>query len=106
MGAKGTAFVAVIGGFLSIQLSACHWTTTSTTESVRNDPVFLHALDGPIRAKYPDSVLIAEGEKACDAFAQGQNEGQVMDMIKKDLDVDAGQFIGAVYGGMNCVAKS
>ncbi len=94
--------MAAVGLFVSIQVSSCQASVSSDQDE---HSVFLDALSGPIREKYPDSVLIDEGNKACDAFAQGQSEEQVMKMIKTDLNVDAGQFIGAVYGGMNCGSK-
>lgn len=95
---------AVAAALLAVSTASCTITTT-TGPSQPDNAVFLDALSGPIRSKYPESVLIAEGQKACDAFAQGQNEDQVKKMIEKDLQVNAGQFIGAVYGGMACFPK-
>jgi hypothetical protein len=50
-------------------------------------------------------VLIAEGNKVCAAKAQGQKWDQLEQMVAKDLNLDpgsgeAGQFMGAVDGGL------
>lgn len=96
--------MATVGLFVSLLVSSCQVSATSGPQDTGNS-VFLDALSGPIREKYADSVLIAEGRKACDALAQGQSEAQVKKMIFTDLGIDPGQFIGAVYGGMNCGSK-
>lgn len=95
---------ALTAVLLSVPTASCTITTT-TGPAQPDNAVFLDALSGPIRSGYPESVLIAEGQKACDAFAQGKNEDQVKQMIEKDLQVNPGQFIGAVYGGMACYPK-
>lgn len=95
---------AVAALLLAVPTASCT-VTTRTGPAQPDTALFLEALSGPVRSKYPDSTLIAEGQKACDAFAQGQNEDQVKKMIEQDLQVDAGQFIGAVYGGMACFPK-
>jgi len=97
IGRMAPALVAVL---LAAPTAAC--TITTTTGNRPDNATFLDALSGPIRNKYPDSTLLTEGKKACDAFAQGQSEAQVEKMIQTDLGVDSGQFIGAVYGGLAC----
>jgi hypothetical protein len=69
---------------------------------------FLEILSGPTWAKYDSATLVREGHKACDAFAQGQSASQVMDTFQQDMDADAGmagQFVGAVAGGLNCYPR-
>lgn len=104
MKSTGALALAAAALLLSVPLASCSVRTESG--SGPDESVFLDALSGPIRDKYPDSVLIAEGKKACDAFAQGQSEDQVEAMIKTDLGVNPGQFIGAVYGGLHCFSSS
>ena len=91
---------ALVVALLSVPLVSC--TVTTETGSKPDDARFLEALSGPIRAKYPDSALLAEGQKVCDAFAKGQTEDQAKQMIAADLGVDSGQFIGAIYAGNLC----
>lgn len=102
MGSKKTLASAAVALVLSVPMASC----SVTAGSGPNQTVFLDALSGPIRDKHPDPVLIAEGRKVCDAFAQGQSEDQVENMISTDLGVDSGQFIGAVYAGLDCFPKS
>ncbi len=108
MRARAVARLATAALLVSLLVSSCQVTKTSGpagTTSDADETVFLDALSGPIRDKYPDSVLIAEGRKACEAFANGSSEDDVEKMIATDLGVDPGQFIGAVYGGMSCFPK-
>ncbi len=99
---RGVAIVVLVL-FSSV---SCSVTASTGSDSSPDEGVFLDALSGPIRDKYSDSVLLAEGRKVCDAFAQGRNEDEVETMISTDLGVDSGQFIGAVYGGLRCFPAS
>lgn len=90
----------LLAALLSIPLVSC--TVTKETGTKPDDAKFLLALSGPIREKYPDSTLLAEGQKVCDAIAQGKTEEQAKQMIQADLGVDSGQFIGAIYAGHLC----
>ena len=99
-----TVAPAMVLAILTTSTAACTVTTESGTKP--DDARFLEALSGPIRDKYQDSALLAEGQKVCDAFAKGQTEDQAKQMIAKDLGVDSGQFIGAVYAGNLCSPHS
>jgi hypothetical protein len=97
--------LAAVGLLVATSLSSCH---------VKNDPVayqkmqektFLDILSGPLRDKYSDADLIAEGHKACEAFSRGKSSDQVADMVETDLNLDpgsVGQFMGGLYGGLDC----
>lgn len=87
---------------------ACHAWIDAGDSSSESDQRFLEILSGPILAKYDSAALVAEGHKACDAFAQGRSASQVMDTFQKDMNADAGmagQFVGAVTGGLNCYPR-
>lgn len=108
MGLKRTLALAAVGLFVSIQVSSCHTTSDPAAIEKMDEKTFLDILNGPIRDKHPDSDLIAEGHKACHAFAQGQSRDQVEAVVDADMDFDPAsldQFMGAVYGGMNCFQK-
>ena len=82
-------------------VSAC----TVTKTSGPSDQVFLDILSGPLRDKFTDSQLLAEGKKVCDARAEGQTWDQLAGMVAKDLNLAprtdlAGQFMGGVDGGL------
>lgn len=100
--------VAVVGLIAAVQISACHVTSDPAAVEKSQEATFLDILYGPIRDKYSDSVLIAEGRKACDAFGQGQSQEQVQQLVATDLALDPGlvsQFMGAIYGGLDCGPK-
>lgn len=90
----------MLAALLSIPLASC--TVTKEAGTKPDDAKFLLALSGPIREKYPDATLLAEGQKVCDAYARGQTEEQAKQMVQADLGVDPGQFIGAIHAGHLC----
>ena len=97
-----TAVVAALAAvFMVVPVSAC----TVTKTSGPSDQVFLDILTGPLRDKFSDSQLLAEGRKVCDARAQGKNWDQLQQMVVTDLNLGsdkglAGQFMGGVDGGL------
>ncbi len=103
MRSQRTMVPAVAVLLLAVPLASCTITTSSGTRP--DDAKFLEALSGDPRDKYPDSTLLQEGQKVCDALAKGQSEDQVRQMISADLDVDAGQFLGALDAGNMCADK-
>jgi len=94
------AAMALAGLFVAVQVSACSFSTQAPGPP---DQVFLTILTGPLRDRFSDSDLLAEGKKVCDARAQGQTWDQLEQMAVKDLNLtagEAGQFMGAVDGGL------
>lgn len=96
--------LAAVSALISPLASACQ-VSADSERSTGNDEAFLRILSGPAWAQYDSATLVAEGHKACDAFAQGKTVSQVMETFQKDMHTDpgmAGHFIGAVTGGMDC----
>jgi len=92
--------MAIAGFFVVVQISAC---SSSTQPPGPPDEVFLSILTGPLRDRFSDSDLLAEGKKVCDARAQGQSWDQLAEMAAKDLNLtpgEAGQFMGGLDGGL------
>lgn len=106
---KTPVMSAAVVFFVALSAVSCGVSYESDNSGWNPDEqVFLDILSGPIRDRYDSTVLIEEGRKACAAFSNGQSERQVMEMIQADLGADpgmAGQFIGAVKGGMSCHPK-
>ena len=98
--------LALVGLLVVVQVSACSMSRSpEPRDSQTREQVFLDIASGPLRDHFSDSVLLAEGKKVCDARAQGQKWDQLEQMVVKDLNLDpnsgeAGQFMGAVDGGL------
>ena len=98
--------LALVGVLVVAQVSACSESRSpAPTGAQTREQAFLDITSGPLRDHFSDSVLLAEGKKVCDARAQGQKWDQLEQMVAKDLNLDpasgeAGQFMGAVDGGL------
>ena len=98
--------VGLVALCVVVQVSACSGSRSpDPTGSQTREQTFLDIASGPLREQFSDSVLLAEGKKVCDARAQGQKWDQLEQMVAKDLNLDpasgeAGQFMGAVDGGL------
>lgn len=108
MKSRTNPLLTVVVALASISVTACHaWVETDDGSGAANQR-FVEILSGPAWEKYDPAALVAEGKKACDAFAAGKTAAQVMDTFEKDMNADpgmAGQFIGAVTGGLNCYPR-
>lgn len=97
--------LAAAGLLIATGLSSCHVKNDPAAYDKAEETAFLNILSGPLRDKYSDEDLIAEGHKACEAFSQGKSSDQVADMVEADLKLDpgsVGQFMGGLYGGLEC----
>lgn len=92
----------------SISVTACQASIDVDDGPDSVNQHFLEILSGPAWEKYDSANLIAEGKKACDAFAEGKTAAQIMEIFEDDMNADpgmAGQFIGAVTGGLGCYPR-
>ena len=111
MRTKSALAAVATGAFLSLQVCSCHVehvSADSPAAEKSREKTFIYIVYGSIRDKYSDEDLIAEGKKACEAFHQGQSKDQVQQMVASDMDFDSAeldQFMGAVYGGLECSPK-
>jgi hypothetical protein len=102
--------LALVVLFMVVQVSACSASRSpQPTGAQVSEQAFLDILSGPLRDRFSDSVLIAEGKKVCEAKSKGQSWDQLEQMVAKDLnlDPDSGeltQFVGGVNGGL-CEAR-
>jgi hypothetical protein len=100
------AIVAVLGLLVGPLATACSESgSPGPTSSQIRDQVFLDVVSGPMRDRFSDSVLLAEGRKVCEAKSQGQSRDQIEQMVTQDLNLDPRaqpgeliQFMGAVDG--------
>jgi hypothetical protein len=99
--------LAAVGLFISTQVPSCRTVPPSDPSAQQmQDNMFLDGVNKELRDKYPDSVLIAEGHKVCDALSQGQSEHQVAEMVKKDFAGTAPTMFTLVATIGFCPAKA
>lgn len=103
MRSANAVLLALVALFAVVQLTACSGSQPSDPQT--REQTFLDIASGPLRDRFSDSVLIAEGNKVCEARAQGQTWDQLEQMVTNDLNLNpdsghAGQFMGAVDGGL------